>query len=58
MSDIVPFRPPIEGEYQVVLPPQSVAWSFWSDDAPRLAQLVGALVLAIFLRDWIYRLLP
>lgn len=54
-GDITPTEPPIEGEYEVILPPPKV-WSFWRDDFPALLGMALMLAVAVYLRDFVYRL--
>ena len=47
----------IEGEYEVIVPPPKVRWSFWSDDLPVVIDVVisgavSALVIWVVHRLW------
>ena len=37
--DVVESDDPIEGDWEVVIPPPKVEWSFWKDDLPFLAEV-------------------
>lgn len=38
--ELTPSSEPIEGQYEVILPPPKAEWSFWKDDLPNLAKIV------------------
>lgn len=47
---------PLDGEFLVLLPKQKVAWSFWRDDFPNLAELIARAVGGAAAAWLVYRL--
>lgn len=55
-GEIVKAGEVIDGEYEVVLPPRPVSWSFWRDDLPAVLHIVVTGLIAIPVLMLIHRL--
>lgn len=55
-NEIVDADEPIEGEYEDRTPAPKVSWTFWRDDFPALLGMALMLTVAVYLRDFVYRL--